>query len=189
MTIDSGFETIEFYRSFDTPKPLTFSSREDAFAWLKRLCSGNGNSASRFRQLLTQYADGSAVLPLSNDETVQQLADLIYKRRIVVFRKIRFAASGSVGGKKEEEPAPPFPLAGHKRSIGNTARSKTWISIVLNDSDGTPVAGEDYRIELPGGRVVAGKLDSLGTAAVSGIDPGQCKVSFPRLDGSMWEPA
>ena len=100
MTIDSGFETIEFYRSFDTPKQLTFSSREDALTWLNHLCSGNGNSASRLRQLLTQHMDGSAVLPLSNDETARQLADLIYKRRIVVFRKIRFGKDwGSSGGR------------------------------------------------------------------------------------------
>lgn len=188
MTIDSELQTIEFYRSFDIPKPLTFSSSEDAFSWLKHLRSRNGNSATQFRQFLAHCLDGSEVFRLSDDEAVRQLANLIYKRQIVVFRKVRFTYSGT-RSEPAEEFAPAFPLQNHRRGAANTTRSKTWISIVLNDTDGNPVAGERYRIELPDGRVVEGSLDSFGTAAVSGIDPGQCKVSFPCLANSMWNPA
>jgi hypothetical protein len=188
MTIDSGLQTIEFHRSFDAPKPLTFSSREDACTWLRHLYSRTGNSTTQFRQFLSRCQDRGSISRLTDDETVQQLADLIYRRQIVVLRKVRIASPGT-GSKAAQKVDPPFPLSGNKRRADNTARLKTWISIVLNDSDGNPVAGEDYRIELPDGRAVEGKLDRLGTAAVSGIDPGQCKVSFPRLAGSVWEPA
>jgi hypothetical protein len=64
---------------------------------------------------------------------------------------------------------------------------KTWISIELKDEDGNPMAGEEYRIELPDGQTVSGCLDKLGTAGVSGIDPGQCEVTFPRLAGTSWD--
>jgi hypothetical protein len=188
MTIDSGLQTIEFHRSFDAPKVLTFSSREGACTWLRHLYSRTGNSATQYRQFLSRCLDRGSVSRLSDDEAVQRLADLIYRRQIVILRRVRITSSGT-GSKAAEEVAPAFPLSGHKRRAGDTAHSKTWISIVLNDSDGNAVAGEDYRIELPDGRVVEGKLDRLGTAAVSGIDPGQCKVSFPRLAGSVWEPA
>jgi hypothetical protein len=127
--------------------------------------------------MLSRCVDGAAVLRLTEDDVIRQLANALFKRQIVIFRKFRRAARGSVG-KKEEEYAAPFRLGSHKRSTGKAASSKTWIFIVLNDSDSNPVAGDDYRIELPDGRVVQGKLDRLGTAAVSGINPRNAKYRF-----------
>lgn len=68
-------------------------------------------------------------------------------------------------------------------------REKTWVTIELKDTDGNPVPGEAYKLELTDGRIVEGKLDDKGTAGADGIDPGQCKVWFPNLDASEWKPA
>lgn len=61
-------------------------------------------------------------------------------------------------------------------------KEKTWIEIELVDTEGKPVQGERYRIELPDGAVREGRLDHQGRARVDGLEPGDCDVSFPDLD-------
>jgi type VI secretion system secreted protein VgrG len=61
------------------------------------------------------------------------------------------------------------------------AEEKTWIEIKLIDEEGHPVADEEYRLELPDGTIRRGKLDHNGAARVDDIDPGNCRVSFPKL--------
>jgi len=56
----------------------------------------------------------------------------------------------------------------------------------LLDQAGKPVSGEPYQIELPDGSTVDGTLDSHGQARVDGIDPGTCKIMFPKLDKKSW---
>lgn len=68
-------------------------------------------------------------------------------------------------------------------------KSISWIEIELVDEEDTPVPCEEYELELPDGFVMSGYLNSKGTARVDGIDPGQCKVTFPKLDKSAWEEA
>ena len=69
----------------------------------------------------------------------------------------------------------------------NVERGKSWIEIKLVDEDDQPVQGERYRIELPDGTVRQGTLDSKGQAHIGGIDPGNCKITFPNLDKDAWE--
>ena len=66
---------------------------------------------------------------------------------------------------------------------------KSWIGIeLMDDADPPkPVAFEKYRIELPDMSIREGMLDANGQARISGIDPGSCKVSFPRLHGDDWK--
>jgi hypothetical protein len=64
--------------------------------------------------------------------------------------------------------------------------AKTFIEIVLLDSDDKPVAGEAFQLTLPDGRVQNGNLDRAGFARVDGIDPGVCDVRFPNIDGREW---
>jgi type VI secretion system secreted protein VgrG len=65
---------------------------------------------------------------------------------------------------------------------------KSWIEIKLLDEDNEPVPGERYQVTLPDGETVAeGTLDGHGFARVEGFEPGQCQVSFPDLDKSVWE--
>ncbi len=65
---------------------------------------------------------------------------------------------------------------------------KTFIEIVLLDRAGKPVVGEAFKITLPDGAVVTGKLDANGFKRVDGVDPGTCDVEFPNLDGREWGP-
>ncbi len=68
------------------------------------------------------------------------------------------------------------------------AKKLSWIEIELLDEDGEPVAGERYQVSLPDGETVAeGSLDDKGRARIEGFEPGQCKVTFPNLDESVWE--
>jgi type VI secretion system secreted protein VgrG len=75
----------------------------------------------------------------------------------------------------------------HKPSSVQNKDKKSWIEIKLVDEDGVPVAGEEYLVTLPDGQTVAsGTLDDKGKARVENIDPGNCKITFPRLDGRSW---
>ncbi len=63
-----------------------------------------------------------------------------------------------------------------------------WIEIQLIGEDGEPVPWEEYRVELPDGKIVKGFLDEKGMARVENIaSPGPCKVSFEDLDQEAWE--
>ncbi|MEX1368081.1 MAG: hypothetical protein AB1Z98_33435 [Nannocystaceae bacterium] len=63
------------------------------------------------------------------------------------------------------------------------------LELELVDEDDEPVANEPYRVELPGGDIVNGRLNAQGRALLTGIrDSGNCKVTFPRLDESVWAP-
>jgi len=62
------------------------------------------------------------------------------------------------------------------------------LELHLVDAHGEPVAGEAYRVELPDGRVVEGRLDARGIALLTGIaEKGTCRVNFPRWDKDAWK--
>jgi hypothetical protein len=61
-----------------------------------------------------------------------------------------------------------------------------WIEIHLHDEVGSPVAGEEYRIELPDGSIRRGRLDNDGKARLLAIASGTCVVTFPYLDAASW---
>jgi translation initiation factor IF-1 len=67
-------------------------------------------------------------------------------------------------------------------------QKKTWVEIELIGMDGNPISNELYRIALPDGTSVEGRLNERGRARVIGIDPGTCTVTFPELDMEAWEP-
>ncbi len=64
---------------------------------------------------------------------------------------------------------------------------KHWIAIELVDENGKRVPYEDYRITLPDGTPFEGSLDDKGRARITGIDSGNCKVSFPKRDAKDWK--
>jgi len=63
----------------------------------------------------------------------------------------------------------------------------SWIEVEMVDEEDEPVPGEKYEIELPDGSVKSGTLDQNGFVRVEGIEPGNCKISFPKLDKEAWE--
>jgi hypothetical protein len=67
---------------------------------------------------------------------------------------------------------------------------KHWIEIELIDEENEPVPGEEYCITDPDGIERRGFLNSKGFAREDGIEnPGNCKITFPKLDKDAWEPA
>jgi len=66
-------------------------------------------------------------------------------------------------------------------------KEKTWIEVVLLDSDDKPVANEPYQITLPSGEKRTGRLDDKGFVRIDGIEGGgSCDVEFPEIDGREW---
>jgi len=66
---------------------------------------------------------------------------------------------------------------------------KSWIEIKLMDEEGKPVPGEKYKITLSDNTVIEGTLGEQGFARHDEIPEGNCKVTFPELDGSSWRKA
>jgi type VI secretion system secreted protein VgrG len=67
-------------------------------------------------------------------------------------------------------------------------KEKTWIEIKLEDVEGKPVPGAAYKVTMGDQTIAEGTLDDKGHARVDGIDPGSCKVTFPKLDKTVWKP-
>jgi hypothetical protein len=61
-----------------------------------------------------------------------------------------------------------------------------WVEVTVADDEGQPYTGA-YRVELPDGRVVSGRLNMGGVLRFDGIPPGSCQVTFPDLDQSSVE--
>ena len=109
---------------------------------------------------------GSAVEPAEPTEAIEAIDD----------------ASGQVS--KAE-----FDKAERKLPNWTPDETKTsWIEIELVDENGDGIAGEPFQVETPDGKLCAGTLDHKGFKRVEHIDPGSCKITFPRLDKDAWEP-
>ncbi len=68
-------------------------------------------------------------------------------------------------------------------------RASHTLELELVDEDDEPISGEPYRVQLPDGQVIEGRLNTQGRAMLTGIeDSGNCQVTFPRLDAAVWEP-
>ena len=92
------------------------------------------------------------------------------------------AAAAALATKRTEPPKAGF--------APTTVEEKTsWVEIEMVGADKKPVAGVAYRLELPDGVVKVGVTDAQGKVRYDGIEPGECKVSFPDLDKDAWEPA
>lgn len=65
----------------------------------------------------------------------------------------------------------------------------SWIEIEMVDEEDQPVAGMKYEVTLPDDTVAKGTLDQNGFARIEGIEPGECKITFPDLDKDAWEKA
>lgn len=80
----------------------------------------------------------------------------------------------------EEEAAPPPP------PVEETASETTFVALEMKDEDGEPMAYARYVVLLPDGSKREGRLNANGYARIDGVNPGQCKVSFPDYDESSW---
>jgi hypothetical protein len=63
-----------------------------------------------------------------------------------------------------------------------------WLEIELIGENGKGIPFEEYRVILPSGEQRSGLLDDQGFARLTGLpEAGDCRVTFPRLDGGAWE--
>lgn len=60
------------------------------------------------------------------------------------------------------------------------------ISFDLKDEDGNPIPHEPFEVLLPNGFRRTGSLDREGFARIENIPPGECQITFPRIDGAEW---
>ncbi len=78
-----------------------------------------------------------------------------------------------------------------ERKLPNWTKDETktsWIEIELVDENGKGIAGEPYEVETSDGKLCAGTLDHKGFKRIEHLEPGTCKITFPRLDKEAWEP-
>lgn len=96
--------------------------------------------------------------------------------------KAKVASDAVPGGK------PTKPSQTHKPKKPENKDKKSWVKIKIVDEQGEAVKGERYRITLPDGSTVSeGTTDKNGMAAVTNVDPGNCKITFPNIDGRAWK--
>jgi hypothetical protein len=123
---------------------------------------------------------GTAVAPAAPGEAMD--ADVADPGKAAAAKA---AQRSSKTGKYGAAPATPRKDTGDE----DDKPKKSWIEIELVDEEGMPVAGEAYEITVPDGTVEKGTLDGKGFARVDGIDPGTCKITFPKLDKDAWKKA
>jgi hypothetical protein len=81
---------------------------------------------------------------------------------------------------------PPWPETLLPKPAEAPVEEPTWLVIELVDDDGKPVPHARYVVTLPDGSTREGTLSKNGYARVDGVNPGQCQVSFPLLEGRSW---
>jgi len=94
------------------------------------------------------------------------------------------SSSGSPAGGGDHRPSHNDPVPGSSPPPG-----KTWVEILLQDANKEPVAGEPYEVELPDKKIATGTTGADGVARIEGVEPGSCKIRFPRLDKNSWRKA
>lgn len=121
---------------------------------------------------------GSAVPPADPDEAEE--ADIADPGKVEEIKaQQRQTQTGKYGSVQVNPHKPP-------QTDEERAKKTSWIAIELVDEEKNPVPGERYQITLADDSVVEGTLDDKGYARVEGIDPGNCKITFPELDQDAW---
>jgi hypothetical protein len=155
---------------------MRFRGVGEAVAFLRSL--GRRLPLLQLRALVREDLAGHRGAQLRDSELVDYVARQLATGRWCVERRLSFAPGPALRGDLEEAGQAPRGQVERKR--------RSWIVIELLDEAGAPVPGEEYCVVAPDGTEVVGRLDSAGRARVREIDPGSCKVHFPRLDSETW---
>jgi hypothetical protein len=127
---------------------------------------------------LTGGASQEQAAPSARSIVIARVRRAVFERRLVAQRARSSAPP----------PMPPEAEAVESGYSGEPTQ-KSWIEIELVDQDDKPVPRAPFTIELPDGTIRRGNLNHLGFARVDGIDPGSCKVRFPKLEGRLTKAA
>jgi type VI secretion system secreted protein VgrG len=115
----------------------------------------------------------------------------------IVGNQVKINAGGSPGsaaGASPDEPEVPaeaeVPVPDLPKSpkLPDPPDGKNWIEIALvqEDDPQQAVPFARYRVEMPDGTVMDGRLDASGKAMLQGVQAGAAKITFPDLDGGSW---
>ncbi len=75
------------------------------------------------------------------------------------------------------------------KSSKDDPTKKSYIELEMLTEAGEPCAGERYLVVTSDGKKKNGSLNNKGFARINGIEPGNCKVTFPNLDKEAWKDA
>jgi hypothetical protein len=164
-----------------SPRLRRLDPNDPLLSWRLRDLAGDSVAMQKVRLFLT--ASGISPRLLTDDEVFRQVRALAHQGRVTVF--LRTPTPGATATPEATEPVPPPPSA---PPADRPATDLSWIEIELVDDQENPVGGIRYRAVLPDGSVRQGSLDSRGRARLEEINPGECEISFPEVDGREWEP-
>ncbi len=135
------------------------------------------------RQALRRAVDllGPVAPDLEDRALTDRLLTALATGRLVL---LRIEEAPHYRGKPGVAPEKPEELEEFERAPTDT----DWIEILLVDEQGTGIPGQRYLIVTPDGHQRRGFTDSLGSARVTRIPSGDCKISFPDLDAKAWAP-
>lgn len=181
-----GFQSFEIFEWHDCSTEdviIRFSDRYSAFVFLGPFL-GDSVSMANIRGLLYAISPDACISRLSDHQVLELFAQQLFSGRLQIAKPPQFSGAGASGAASrhtdsESEPEPARPA--------KQERAKAWIEIELLDWNNQPVVNERYIITLPDGDHREGKTDAKGQARVTDIDPGTCKVTFPELDGNIWD--
>jgi hypothetical protein len=108
----------------------------------------------------------------------QVVASLSDKSGDTSLRLLRDTPASGMG-KPDEAPAPAAPTQRETK--------RDWIEIEIVYDHGRPYDGNCH-VQLPSGAETDGAPDEDGVVRIDGLLPGSCRVSFPDLDASVWDP-
>jgi hypothetical protein len=109
MIIRSGFQTVEFQRPYELPRPLTFTSHDEAVRWLKQL-GFHSQGIPEVRECLGHFSDDREFFRLTDHEVVERMADLLYSAKVLAVVREQGGRPGSPTPKTPVA-APAFPLS------------------------------------------------------------------------------
>jgi hypothetical protein len=138
------------------------------------LASGPNATDRRFLFGILSEVDGlKGNMPLTSSGWLKNRVE----RAVRQGRLLAIASAFSSGSGIFTEAEPEAPA---KTEAPAQDQETTWIEIQLLDFNDKPLAGHPYELELPDGTVRKGTVNAEGLARVTGIDPGQCKLTWKR---------
>ena len=163
---------------------IDFYTDDSAVTYLDHLMT-NPDNMSTLRKALDEGLSHINVFGADEEITADLARELVRgEMKLIVWREVQRVRPTAVAETMTPRQVEEAARAGR---VPPEPEEDTWIEIELLDPDGNPIPNEQYQIELPGGSIRIGRLDSNGRAKVKGIDPGTCKVTFPNVDESIWK--
>lgn len=137
--------------------------------------------ARTLRLLAAEFA--SVASPRGDREVLARLVAAIDSGRLVLVRVDPPRQWGYSSVRRAERPE----NDDDDRPLEPSVDATHWIEIRLVDDEDAVIPGQRYLIIDPGGQQHRGYTDSLGSARITRLPPGICRVSFPDLGGSVCE--